>query len=484
MTMEQLALLFFGWRWQDILDIVFNAYILFRLYVLFRGTNVLRVIMAVVAMWIIGRSANAMGLVITNWVMQGVITLATFIIIIVFRNEISGVVRTRSFGFFLWEIPRTQNNTPVRIITDAVVKLARSKIGALIVIPLKTGVDSIIASGTDINASLSREMLVNIFWPGSPLHDGAAVIQGAKITRAGTILPLSQNRHLASKYGTRHRAALGLTEQSDALVIVVSEERGRVSLVKDNRIHEVRDSDKIETLIKQYTGGHEPVKGMRRQTRELLLAAMVCLLCTTGLWLSFSRGMETLANYDVPIEFMNSDKKMNIIDASASKSRLLISGARPLINALTLDQISVKISLDGTAVGKNKLAITRQNVQLPPGIRLKNIEPDQVEVILDVMAEKWVPVQADFSGKLPDGLIMTSLRVIPETVKITGGGLILDTVTTVFTEKIPLEKLTTSGFVNVALVMSPATLQLDEKHKKVQIQYTISERKRNDDIES
>ncbi|HKL83284.1 MAG TPA: DNA integrity scanning protein DisA nucleotide-binding domain protein, partial [Desulfobacter sp.] len=226
MTMEQLALLFFGWRWQDILDIVFNAYILFRLYVLFRGTNVLRVIMAVVAMWIIGRSANAMGLVITNWVMQGVITLATFIIIIVFRNEISGVVRTRSFGFFLWEIPRTQNNTPVRIITDAVVKLARSKIGALIVIPLKTGVDSIIASGTDINASLSREMLVNIFWPGSPLHDGAAVIQGAKITRAGTILPLSQNQHLASKYGTRHRAALGLTEQSDALVIVVSEERG------------------------------------------------------------------------------------------------------------------------------------------------------------------------------------------------------------------------------------------------------------------
>lgn len=484
MSMEQLILLFSGWRWQDVLDIVLNAYILFRLYVLFRGTNVLRVLMAVVAMWIIGRSANAMGLVITNWVMQGVITLATFIIIIVFRNEISGVVRTRSFGFFLWEIPKIQINTPVRIITDAVVKLAGSKIGALIVMPLKTGVDSIIASGVDINASLSREMLVNIFWPGAPLHDGAAVIQGAKITRAGTILPLSQNRHLASKYGTRHRAALGLTEQSDALVIVVSEERGKVSLVKDNQIYEIRDPDNIETLIKQYTGGPEPVKKMRRQTRELLVAAMVCLLCTTGLWLSFSRGMETLANYEVPIEFMNSDKKMNIIDASASRSRLLISGARPLVNALTLDRMSIKISLDGTAVGKNKLAITRQNVQLPPGIRLKNIEPDQVEVTLDAMAEKRVPVQVDFSGKLPDGLIMSSIRVIPETVKITGGGLTLDTVTTVFTEKISLENLTMSGFVNAALVMSPATLRPDEKHKKVQIRYTISERKINDDTES
>jgi uncharacterized protein (TIGR00159 family) len=482
--MDQLSLLFSGWRWQDVLDIVFNAYILFRLYVLFRGTNVLRVLMAVVAMWIIGRTANATGLVITNWVMQGVITVATFMIIIVFRNEISGVVRTRSLGFFLWEIPRTQINTPVHIISDAVAQLAGSKIGALIVMPIKTGVDSIVSSGTDINAALSREMLVNIFWPGAPLHDGAAVIQRGRITRAGTILPLSQNRHLASKYGTRHRAALGLTEQSDALVIVVSEERGKVSLVKDNQIHEVRNTDEIETLIKQYTGGPEPVKRMRRQTRELLVAAMVCILCTTGLWLSFSRGMETLANYDVPIEFMNPDKKMNIIYASASRSRLLISGARPLINALTQDQMSIKISLGGAVVGKNKLTITRQNVQLPPGIRLKNIEPDQVELTLDAMVEKQVPVQADFSGKLPEGLIMTRIQVIPETVKITGGELTLDSVTTVFTEKIPLENLTTSGFVNAALVMNPATLRSADKHKKVQIRYTISDRRHNDNTEN
>nr|WP_320190405.1 diadenylate cyclase [uncultured Desulfobacter sp.] len=482
--MEQFSLIFSGWRWQDFLDIVFNAYILFRLYVLFRGTNVLRVLLAVVAMWIIGRSANAMGLVITNWVMQGVITVATFIIIIVFRNEISGVVRTRSIGFFLWEIPKTQINTPVHIISDAVVELARAKIGALIVMPLKTGVDSIVTSGADINASLSREMLVNIFWPGAPLHDGAAVIQRGKITRAGTILPLSQNRHLASKYGTRHRAALGLTEQSDALVIVVSEERGKVSLVKDNQIHEVRDSGEVETLIKQYTGGPEPVKRMRRQTRELLVAAVVCLLCTTGLWLSFSRGMETLANYDVPIEFIKPDKKMNIIYASASRSRLLISGARPLINALSLDQMSIKISLDGAAVGKNKLAITRKNVQLPPGIRLKNIEPDQVELTLDTMAEKQVPVQADFSGKLPDGLIMTRIKVVPETVNIKGGELSLDSVTTVFTEKIPLENLTTSGLAYVPLVMSPATLRPDDKHKKVQVRYTISQRRSDDDTKS
>ena len=260
------------------------------------------------------------------------------------------------------------------------------------------------------------------------------------------------------------------------LVIVVSEERGKVCLVKDNEIHEVEDPGRIEALITQYTGGPEPAKRMRRQTRELLVAAMVCLLCTTGLWLSFSRGMETLANYDVPIEFMNPDKKMNIIDSSASRAQLLISGARPLVNALTLDQMSIKISLDGTVVGKNKLAITRKNVQLPPGIRLKRIDPDQVDVTLDAMAEKWVPVQADFSGKLPEGLIMTSLSIDPETVRLLGGKLALDTVTTVFTEKISLENLTASGSVHAALTMSPAALRPDDKHKKVHVRYIITQR--------
>jgi len=173
---------------------------------------------------------------------------------------------------------------------------------------------------------------------------------------------------------------------------------------------------------------------------------------------------------------MNPDKKMNIIDTSASGARLLISGARPLVNALTMDQMGVKISLDGTAAGKNKLAITRRNVQLPPGIRLKRIKPDQVEVTLDAMAEKQVPVQADFSGKLPDGLIMTRISLNPEAVRISGGQTALDAVTTVFTEKIPLENLTTSGFIHADLVMGAATLRPDDRHKKVQVWYTISQR--------
>ena len=189
--MEQVLYSLPGFRWQDALDIFLNAYILFRLYVLFRGTNVFRVLMVVCLLWMLHQSAGSMGLVITNWAMQGVITAAALIIIIVFRNEISSVIQTRSFKSFFWGIPRHQLNTPLDIISDSTLELAEKKIGALIILPLKQGVDSIIKEGIPVHANLSREMLTSIFWPDNPLHDGAAVIQGDRITRAGAILTWS-----------------------------------------------------------------------------------------------------------------------------------------------------------------------------------------------------------------------------------------------------------------------------------------------------
>lgn len=473
--MEQLLSSLPGFRWQDILDIILNAYILFRLYVLFRGTNVLRVLMAVVVLWMVSRSASSMGLIITNWAMQGVITAATFVIIIVFRNEISSVVRTRSLKSFLWGIPKQQVNTPVNIIIDSLKELAEEKIGALIVLPMKQRMESIVRPGVPVNAKLSREMLVSLFWPGTPLHDGAVIIQENRISHAGVILPLSQNKELSSKYGTRHRAALGVTELTDALVIVVSEERGRISLVKNNKIKTVNDPSDIEAFLTPYAGEPASKKGkVKKQTREMILAAAICILCTTGLWYSFSRGMETLATHEVPIEFMNPDPKMNIIAASASNAKLLISGTRPLINSLTREQINIKLSLDGARVGANKLNIASENVLLPPGIRLKQIEPDEVEITLDAMMEKQVPIQPDWIGKLPQGYIMKTVSVSPPIIGVTGGEIALKKVSTIFTEKISLDGMTTPGTVTVGLLMSPATLKTKGNVKRVQVKYVVA----------
>ncbi|MCP4721278.1 MAG: DisA protein [Desulfobacteraceae bacterium] len=473
--MEALFYLFSGFRWQDALDILLNAYILFRLYVLFRGTNVIRALLVICVLWTISQTAVSLGLIITNWAMQGIITVAALIVIIVFRNEISGVLKAKNLKSLLWGIPRHQFNTPLNVIVESAYELARKKIGALIVLPLKQGLDNVVQGGIPIKGRLSQEMLVSIFWPDNPLHDGAALIQGKRITSAGVILPLSKREDLPSFFGTRHRAASGLTELTDALVIVVSEERGEITLFKGNTPHIIHNRLALGKLLQKYAGDDSAPKGIQRQTIELLAAGLISLLCFTGIWLSFSKGMETLATKEVPVEFINPDQKMEIISSSASNVKLLISGARPLINAIKPEQINIKLNLSQSVVGMNKLSITRKNILLPPGIRLKKIEPQELDITLDTLIEKEVPIQPNWIGKLPRGLVMNEATATPATVQISGGGLVLKNISTIFTEQISLDKLIESGTTNVALVLNPASLKLKTKDT-IQIKYFITKR--------
>ncbi len=472
--MEALLYLFSGFRWQDGLDILLNTYILFRLYVLFRGTNVIRALLTICILWAVSQAAVSLGLIITNWAMQGIITVAALIVIIVFRNEISSVLQTKSLKSFFWGIPRYQFNTPLNIIIESVFELARKRIGALIVLPLKQGLDSVVQGGIPIRSKLSQEMLVSVFWPGSPLHDGAAIIQGEQITNAGMILPLSKSKNLPSFFGTRHRAASGLAELTDALVIVVSEERGEITLFKENQTHVIHNRLALGKLL-QEDAGDSTSKRVRRQTIELAAAGLVCLVCFTGIWLSFSKGMETLATQEVPVEFINPDQKMEIISSSSSSVKLLISGARPLIKAIRPEQINIKLNLSQSVVGSNKLPITRKNILLPPGIRLKSIEPSELDITLDTLVEKELPIQPQWSGKLPTGLVMKDATATPATVRVIGGGLALKDIATIFTEQISLDTLTESGTVSVVLVLTPASLRLQTKDT-IQINFLISKK--------
>ncbi|MCP3874969.1 MAG: DisA protein [Desulfobacteraceae bacterium] len=473
--MEQNFIFFYGLRWQDIFDILLNSYVLFRLYVLFRGTNVIRVLLAICILWAVSQSAVSLGLIVTNWAMQGVITAAALIIIIVFRNEISSVLQTKNLKSFLWGIPRYQFHTPLNIIVESVYEMAEKKIGALIVLPLKQGMANIVQGGISITGTLSQEMLVSIFWPDSPLHDGATIIQGEQITSAGVILPLSKRKDLPSFFGTRHRAALGLTERIDALVVVISEETGKISLFKEDQIYNIGNRSALEKLLQEHAGDDSTKKGFRHQTIELFAAALISLFCITGIWVNFSKGLETLATHEVPVEFINPDQKMEIISSSVSNVKLLISGARPLINSINPEQINIQLSLSQSVVGINKLSITKEDILLPPGVQLKKIDPSEIDVTLDTLIEKELPIQPHWTGKLPIGLTMKSARAVPQTVRVIGGGLVLKNISTLFTEQISLDKLTESGSTTVSLVLNPASIKLEDTNK-IQIQYLISKK--------
>lgn len=465
-------------RWQDIVDVLLNSYILFRLYVLFRGTNVIRVVAGIALLWIFQRIAVQLGLIVTSWAMQGIIAGAALIIIIVFRNEIRNVLQAKNIRSILWGFHGPIVRTPIDSIVEGVYDLARKHIGALIVFPGKEDIDEVIQGGVTWQGLVSREMLISIFWNGNPVHDGAAVVTGNRVKRVGAILPLSQRDDLPRKFGTRHRAAIGLTEQSDALVIVVSEERGEVVAVKKNEIIAIPDNLALKKKLRSHLGlALESQADSHQESMELAVAAAVCFICMTAVWFSIAKGLETLTNFQVPLEYVNHDPRMQILSASENTVRLHLSGSGALINAMKPEQVRVKLDLTNAVNGENTFTITRNNITMPPGLRLNRIEPSAVKVLLDYPIAKKLPIQVDWVGHLPDGLILKEVRLSPDHTIVTGGGQIVNSLSTVYTEKVPLENIHESGRISLSLALEPSSLKIADSYRnKVEIYYTIEKR--------
>ncbi|CAB1056589.1 Diadenylate cyclase spyDAC; Bacterial checkpoint controller DisA with nucleotide-binding domain [Olavius sp. associated proteobacterium Delta 1] len=471
--MEKIIFLISSLRWQDIVDIGLVSYILFRFYILFRGTNAFRVLIGMTILWFFQQVAVSMGLIVTSWVVQGIVALGAFIIIVIFRNEIRSVLQATHLKAILWDVSSKAVISTIEIIVQSVYEMGLRKCGALIVFPGKDDVEEVIQSGIPWKGEISKEMILSVFWPDNPVHDGAAVIQGDQIIQVGAILPLSRRDDLPTYFGTRHRAALGLAEATDALIIAVSEERGDVVVVRGGTLKVVKQKRKLEQILRQHKGvaskkGRELIK----EKLMIVAAALFSVIFITGVWFSVSRGGDTLLTFESPVVYLNRDPSMEIVQTSVNTVSLELEGSGALIKSIKPDQVQVKLDLNKSKVGPNSFTITRESISLPPGIVLKGVAPTVVEVDLDVLIKKEMPVQIDWVGRLPDHFILTETDVQPETVAVIGGKRILENIATIYTEKVPLNNLEVKGTISVNLALTPASLKIAPGSKeKVTITY-------------
>lgn len=476
--MENILLFISTIRWQDVVDISVNSYILFRFYVLFRGTNVFQVLVGMTVLWFLQRIAISLGLIVTSWVVQGIVAVGAIIIIVVFRNEIRRVLQTKDIKSILWGLSYKTATTPTEIITETVFQMAARKCGALIVFPGKEDLSGMVQGGTPWKGVITKEMIASIFWPDNPVHDGAAIVRGDQITVVGTILPLSGREDLPSHYGTRHRAALGLAEASDALVIVVSEERGDVLVAKGNRLREIKQKRTLEHNLQEHLGTAAVDKlTVRKEGLEIAAAAMLSILFITGIWFSVSRGQDTLVSLDIPVDYINRTAGTEIVDTSATSVSLVLGGSGALVKSITPDQVSVRLDLSKALIGPNSFFITSENISLPPGIVLREVTPSEVDVLIDETIKKELPVQIDWAGKLSDDLLLVNSVTNPAKVEVAGSKRILEEIVTIYTEKVLLDELSGKGEISANLVLSPASLKIAPGSKdKVTIQYLIRKR--------
>jgi uncharacterized protein (TIGR00159 family) len=449
-------------RWQDVLDILLNSYILFRLYIILRGTRLFMVVVVIFLLLIVQQIVASANMILTHTVLQGLAALTAIGVLIVFRYEIRNLFQTKGVKDILWRVAPKPVVTPVEIITASVYQLARKKIGALIVLPGRQPVDAAIQNSVDWNGQVSRQMIESIFWPGNPVHDGAAVIRGDRINRVAAILPLTEKADLPMRYGTRHRAAMGLTERSDAIVIIVSEERGEVTLAHMGQIEPVTDAASLEMRLRQHTGmSVDTPQRAFRERRSAAIAFMISLIVVGCVWYSFSLGfVRSLTTVEVPIEYIRGDSRMEIIESSTSSVRIQLSGSLQLINRLDPNQIRVRLDISKAVPGLNSFTITEDDILLPPGTSLKKVEPNSIDITVDTLGRKSLPVQVDWSGRLPPDILIQDVRLEPATVEVIGGELLLRGMDTIYTAKVPVDGLRHSGELRTALALTPASLRL------------------------
>ncbi|MFZ5518753.1 MAG: diadenylate cyclase CdaA [Candidatus Zhuqueibacterota bacterium] len=237
----------------DILDIAVISWVLYKLYFFVRGSRAAQMFIGLVLILIVSFAVQLLGLSGLSWIFQNLRTIWLLAFVILFQPELRRIL------IYLGQIPiiRKLLKVPItRRITEDVVKaaieLSKRGFGGLLVLVQNTGVKSILETGQSIRAEVSTPLIVSIFNPRSPLHDGALVIQNEAIEAAQCILPLSQNPHLDPKYGTRHRAALGLSEESDAVIIVVSEESGKISIAHEGTLYPDLDYQQLREKLKEF----------------------------------------------------------------------------------------------------------------------------------------------------------------------------------------------------------------------------------------
>ena len=237
----------------DIFDMVIVAFVLYKLYVMIKDTRALALLKGLIVMLIFTVISRWLGLNVVYWLLQKTMTVVIVALPIVFQPELRRALEQLGRGgLFKKNVFLNEEEQEILIdeIAKAVAVLARNRIGALIVLERETGLNDFIETGIKVDGLVSNEFLTNIFIPNTPLHDGAVILRGNRIMAAGCLLPLTEDRTLNKELGTRHRAAIGLSEQTDAAVVVVSEETGTISLVRGGRLVRDLDADLLKEKIR------------------------------------------------------------------------------------------------------------------------------------------------------------------------------------------------------------------------------------------
>ena len=250
----------------DIVDILIVSFICYKLIGFIRDTRAQQLVKGMLVLVVTFFLSDILDLYALNWILRGTMSIGIIALVVIFQPELRRgleyVGRSKIVKAPFGQLDKEKAKALTDEFVKAVDEFSRTKTGALIVLEWETALSEFAETGTVVNADISAQLLGNIFYEGAPLHDGAAIIRGDKVFAAGCVLPLTENKNLNKSLGTRHRAGIGITENSDAISLIVSEETGIISMAVNGKLTRFLDTKNVEkTLLNLYLNGEAAESG-------------------------------------------------------------------------------------------------------------------------------------------------------------------------------------------------------------------------------
>jgi uncharacterized protein (TIGR00159 family) len=370
--------------------------------------------------------ARLLDMYLTLFLFQAGVTVALLALVVIFQEEIRRAFeRIATSG--LLRAGRRRLSGPTELIdpiVDAATTMARQRTGALIVLRGKEPLERHTTGGIELDGRLSVPLLYSIFDPSSAGHDGAVVIEDGLVSKFAVHLPLSTRVKDEVQFGTRHTAAVGLSERSDALIIAISEERGKISIARAGSLREVPSGAELKQILVDFLVEVTPPRQrtslwQRLFARDLGTKALSFAVALLAWLLVFGQQSETVARtFNIPIVYRDVPDGWLLDDPNPAEARITISGKSRSFELL--DPRVLRLSLDGRAIkaGVQTTKLTPSHIELPGGFTVHEIEPESVSFNARQTFPKDVPVQPELVGQLRRGLVLTGAEVEPETLRL------------------------------------------------------------------
>ena len=432
-------------RIQDIADILIMTFLLYQLYSWFRGTRAMQVLLGLGVVTLIFFATRFLGLYMTSWILQELGTVLIVLVIVVFQAEIRQALYRFSLLRHLFYGRLEVQQSHFQEIAETVFRLAAGRTGAILVFNRSETLNDLMLNGVRLDCEITPQIIEAIFADNTPLHDGAILIREGRIALASCHLPLSINPDLPQFLGTRHRAALGLSERTDAVVVVVSEERGDVSLAISGELRIINNREElIIALNEQLNPAPEtPLTTLPRQLFSNMLPKTAILLVVITCWALITSRQGQITNVTAPVRLHGLPDGLVLTRNIPEDIDVQLKSLSSLTPTPEKFDIAADIDLSDIHEGQTTIRIKGSDFKLPSGMSMTAANPAVIKIVTEKKVRKSVPVRVVTRGEA--NRVMGGYRITsaPTTVDIEGPASQVARIDSIATEEIDASRLVT-----------------------------------------